>query len=103
MLQWNKYLFPLFLSTLSSCTLASDTDEELRDELNNMAMRAIARFSFQRVQLDYIFDEDGNGVCKACFSVFEEDYFVRITLRDNRGLRANTNAYFVEDLFKEEK
>jgi hypothetical protein len=49
------------------------------------------------------YDEDGNGVCKACFRVLEEDYFVRITLRDNRGLRANTNAYFVEDLIKEEK
>ncbi|MBQ3219906.1 MAG: hypothetical protein IJB32_04875 [Clostridia bacterium] len=47
------------------------------------------------------FDESGNGVTEATFPVYEEDYFVRITLRDSRGLRANTNAYFVEDLFKE--
>ena len=61
MRQWNEILFPLFLSTLSSCTLASYADEELRDELNNMAMRAISRFRFPRVKLDYTIDEDGNG------------------------------------------
>ena len=59
---WNNCLFPLFLSTLSSCTLASYSDEELRNELNNFAMRAIARFRFPRVQLDYEFDDCGNGV-----------------------------------------
>lgn len=64
MLQWNKFLFPLFLSTLSSCTLASYTDEELRDELNNFAIRAIARFRFPRIKLDYSLDEEGNGSFK---------------------------------------
>ena len=59
---WNKVLFPLFLSTLSSCTLASYSDAELRDELNNFAMRAIAKFRFPRVKLDYEFDCCGNGV-----------------------------------------
>lgn len=59
--EWNNYLFPLFLSTLSSCTLASYTDEELRDELNNFAVRAITRFRFPRIDLKYIFDENGNG------------------------------------------
>lgn len=58
---WNKFLFPLFLSTLSSCTLASYSDEELRDELNNFAMRAISRFRFPRIKLDYIFSESGDG------------------------------------------
>ena len=59
--EWNNYLFPLFLSTLSSCTLASYTDEELRDELNNFAIRAITRFRFPRIKLNYVFDENGNG------------------------------------------
>ena len=61
MRQWNNFLFPLFLSTLSSCTLASYTDEELRDELNNFAMRAIARFRFPRVSLEYVIGENGDG------------------------------------------
>ena len=58
---WNDFLFPLFLSTLSSCTLASYTDEELRNELNMFAMRAIARFRFPRVKLQYALDAEGNG------------------------------------------
>ncbi|MBQ8427358.1 MAG: hypothetical protein IJX16_06350 [Clostridia bacterium] len=50
---------------------------------------------------DRVYDEDGNGVTKASFKVLEEDYFVRITLRDKRGLRANTRAYFVDELLKD--
>lgn len=51
---------------------------------------------------DRVYDEDGSGVTKASFKLLEEDYFVRITLRDNRGLRANTRAYFVDELLKDE-
>ena len=61
MRQWNKCLFPLFLSTLSSCTLASYNDEELEQALNEFAMRAIARFRFPRVSLQYKIDENGHG------------------------------------------
>lgn len=61
MRQWNKLLFPLFLSTLSSCTLASYTDEELEQALNQLAVRAIARFRFPRVKLDYAIDDSGQG------------------------------------------
>lgn len=55
---WDKCLFPLFLSSLSSCTLASYTDEELNSELNNFAIRAIARFRFPRVSLQWVTDEE---------------------------------------------
>lgn len=61
MRQWNKLLFPLFLSTLSSCTLASYTDEELEQALNQLAVRAIARFRFPRTKLDYAIDDSGQG------------------------------------------
>ena len=61
MRQWNKLLFPLFLSTLSSCTLASYTDEELEQALNQLAVRAIARFRFPRTKLDYTIDDSGRG------------------------------------------
>lgn len=61
MRQWNKFLFPLFLSTLSSCTLASYADEELEQALNEFAVRAIARFRFPRIDLAYTIDENGKG------------------------------------------
>ena len=53
-------MFPLFLSSLSSCTLASYTDEELNSELNNFAIRSIARFRFPRVSL--LWDTNENGI-----------------------------------------
>ena len=59
--QWNKFLFPLFLSTLSSCTLASYTNEELEQALNEFAVRAIARFRFPRIDLAYTINENGEG------------------------------------------
>lgn len=61
MRQWNNVLFPLFLSTLSSCTLASYTDEELTSALNQLAIRAISMFRFPRIKLDFVFDEQQNG------------------------------------------
>jgi hypothetical protein len=61
MRQWSKFLFPLFLSTLSSCTFASYTDEELMQSLNQLAMRAISIFRFPRISLEYTIDEAGEG------------------------------------------
>ena len=54
---WNNCLYPLFLSTLHSCTLASYTDQELQNELDNFAMRAIAKFKFPKVSLMYKYDD----------------------------------------------
>lgn len=53
MKKWNDLLFPLFLSSVSSCTLASFSDRELTDELNILAARAIARFRFPRISLEW--------------------------------------------------
>jgi hypothetical protein len=54
---WSYCLYPLFLSGLNSCTLASYTDQELQDELDHFAIRAIARFKFPKVSLEYSYDE----------------------------------------------
>ena len=55
---WSNCLYPLFLSTLSSCTLASFTDQELQDELDHLAILAIAKFKFPKVDLSYKYDEE---------------------------------------------
>lgn len=54
MQNWANTLYPLFLSTVSSCTYASYTDEELMQALSQLAMRAIALFRFPRVSLEYV-------------------------------------------------
>ena len=54
---WNSCLYPLFLASLNSCTLASYTDQELQDEIDILAKRAIAKFKFPKVDLSYDYDE----------------------------------------------
>ena len=55
---WSSCLFPLFLSSLSSCTLASYTDQELQNELDILAKRSIARFKFPKISLKYAYDSE---------------------------------------------
>lgn len=54
---WNSCLYPLFLSSLNSCTLASYTDQELQDELDILAKRAIAKFKFPKIDLSYEYND----------------------------------------------
>lgn len=54
---WSNCLYQLVLSSLQSCTFASLTDEELQTELDNLIKRAIARFKFPKVSLEYAWDE----------------------------------------------
>ena len=53
---WSYCLYPLFLSSLSSCTFASYTDQELQNELDILVKRAIARFKFPKISLEYAHD-----------------------------------------------
>lgn len=53
---WSICLYPFFLSSLSSCTFVSYTDEELENELAILAQKAIARFKFPKVSLAYEFN-----------------------------------------------
>ncbi len=46
------------------------------------------------------FSEDENGLTEACFDVPHYAGYFRLTLVDKFGKRANTNAYFMEDLIK---
>ena len=53
---WSSSLYPLFLSSISSCTFASYTDQELQNELDKLVKRAIARFKFPKVSLAFAYD-----------------------------------------------
>lgn len=52
-------MFPMFLSTLNSCTFASYGDVELEQELSSLALRAIAKFKFPKMALSYEADSEG--------------------------------------------
>lgn len=70
---WSSDLYPLFLRGLSSCTYVSFTDQEIEDELSGLARRAIARFKFPKVSLEYAFDEsaDNDGNVRGYYFVQE--------------------------------
>ena len=44
--------------------------------------------------------ENGKLITKACFNVFDDDGFFRITVEGADGKRAYTNAYFIDELIK---
>lgn len=44
--------------------------------------------------------KNGNLITKACFDVLDDDGFFRITVEDAEGKRAYTNAYFIDELIK---
>ena len=46
------------------------------------------------------FPTEGDHLNGTIFDVWPQDKFVRITVTDKEGRKANTNAYFVEDLLK---
>lgn len=51
---------------------------------------------------DAVYAEEKNGVKEAVFDIQKEYIYVRITVTDFSGRHANTNAYFMEDLMKNE-
>ena len=44
------------------------------------------------------FSENSKILDRASFEVFPEDEYIRITVIDEKGHHANTNAYFVDEL-----
>ena len=45
------------------------------------------------------YPKDDGFVTEASFEVFPEDVYIRLTVEDEKGLHANTNAYFTDTLF----
>lgn len=71
---WKDCLFPIFLSTISSCTFASFEEEELESELNYFAIRAINSFRFPKVSLSYSYTEEEATIEESTF-VFKRYQF----------------------------
>lgn len=53
-----------------------------------------------RRRVECVYDEIGDGVTEATFNIYPDDVYIRITVDDKFGKRANTNAYFIEDIIK---
>lgn len=53
-----------------------------------------------RRRAERVCKEKDKPLCEATFDVFEEDKYFRITVVDEKGCPANTNAYFTDELFE---
>lgn len=47
-----------------------------------------------------VYAENGEALTEAEFDIFPDDGYVRITVIDEKGYPANTNAYFTDELFE---
>lgn len=52
---WDTVLFPRFLATISGQKYLTMTDQQLYEELNNLALRATHKFKFPHVSLKHSF------------------------------------------------
>lgn len=64
MVYWKDTIYPIFLLSVESCRYSEYTKTELDMALSVLAIRAISRFKFPKVSLEYKRDE------------FDEYYFV---------------------------
>lgn len=102
---WNSCLYPLFLSTLNSCTLASYTDQELQDELDNLAKRAIAKFKFPKISLEYAYDESIIDETKPVVERVKTGYYFinDVTMREIIVIISWMKVYWLEYQLSREK
>ena len=102
---WSYCLYPLFLSTLSSCTLASFTDQELQDELDHLAIRAIAKFKFPKVDLSFSYDDSiENNTVPTVEQKSKGYYFINnVTIKEIRVILSWMKAYWLEYQLSKER
>lgn len=102
---WSDCLYPLFLSSLSSCTYLSISDSELQQELDHLALRAVARFKFPKVSLDFMYD---NTIDDNTLPVVERRekgyYFINaVTMKEINVILAWMKVYWLEYQLSKEK
>ena len=102
---WNSCLYPLFLSTINSCTYAEITDQELQDELDNLALRAIAKFKFPKVSLEYGYS---NEIIDNTLPIVEQQkygyYFINnVTIKEIRVILSWMKVYWLEYQLSKER
>ena len=56
------------------------------------------RLNTGRRRTEIVYSEKNEYITTACFNVDKEDVYVRITVTDEEGKHANTNAFFVDEI-----
>ena len=56
------------------------------------------RLNTGRRRTEIVYSDKNEYITSACFNVDKEDVYVRITVTDEEGKHANTNAFFVDEI-----
>lgn len=76
-----------------------DEDRTIHVECSD-AVRIVCSTGIRRQRCFYAGDFKKDTITSAEFKVTEDDNYVRITVYDEHGLTADTNAYFIDELLK---
>lgn len=98
---WENNLFPQFLSTIDDCTLASYTNFQIQNELNNLAKRAIAQFKFPTYPLNYGSNNETNPNTGEEYGYYFIDE--RIDQKEFNVIVARMKQYWVEFQISQER
>lgn len=102
---WSSSLYPLFLSSLSSCTYASYTDQELQNALDVLVKRSIARFKFPKVSLEYAYDKTIEDISLPVVERSTKGYYFinEVGYRELEVLLAWMKVYWLEYQLSKER
>lgn len=102
---WSYCLYPLFLSTLSSCTLASFTDQELQNELDHLALRAVAKFKFPKVDLSFAYDDEVENAKLPKIEQRKKGYYFlnNVTIKEIQVILSWMKVFWLEYQLSKEK
>lgn len=94
---WEDTLFPQFLSSIDSCTIAEYTDYDIQSELNKLAIRAIADFKFPRISLDYTWDDTENtDITDIAKGYYFDESSDSVTQKEYNVILARMKQYWIE-------
>lgn len=102
---WSDCLYPIFLSTINSCTYATFSNQDLADEIDNFALRAIAKFKFPKVSLSFEYDDTIANPGDAPADQRTKGYYFleEISYKEANVIVAWMKVYWVEYQLSKEK
>lgn len=96
---WAESFYPLFLSSVSSCTYSKMADLDLQNEIDTLALRAVAKFKFPKCSLAYEYDETVDGGVEKGYYFTGED----VTHKELLVILQWMKAYWLEYQLGKEK
>ena len=97
---WETDLYPQFLQSIDSCTIAEYSNYEIQDQIGRLAKRSITDFKFPKVPLTYEFDGTTNNDTGIEFGYYFDE---EVTQKEINVIVARMKQYWVEFQLSQER